>query len=237
MLRRAVIAGAIALAAWLVLSLVVAPGVIASAYRNESYPWVNGLIGGREKHSLEAYQAAWRRFALIQAVTIPAGVIALVTVLPQLRPVARDREFHGMSPGRACVAYAVVAALIVGQAIATLGYVELWPFSNYPMYASAKSSRNFTALAIVGVDERGNELPAGNLFPPFDRARLAAAIRQHRAAGDLPQTLDALLKLQSPEAAARLVGIRIYELEWELEGELRNLEAPQRTLVAEHFAD
>src|SRR5262245_18753493 len=56
--------GAIAGVLWLIVAKFVVPPIIEAAYREQSLPFLNGLIQGRTVHSLDLYLDVWNRFAI-----------------------------------------------------------------------------------------------------------------------------------------------------------------------------
>lgn len=63
LLRRLSVGFVALLVGWIVLSHLLMPSLIASAYRGESMEFVNDLISGQSAHSLEFYLTYWQRIA------------------------------------------------------------------------------------------------------------------------------------------------------------------------------
>jgi hypothetical protein len=150
-----------------------------------------------------------------------------------------------MTRRRVRVINTFLGTLIAGSVYCIAADNELWPFSNYPMYSGLRTSSDLTLLRLFGVTPDGRErrLTIGSEIPPFDRVRLRTALRRLMSNAD-EATLDAALRdcWKHYEAArvARahdgppLVGMRLYELHWEVDPMARDADRPDsRKLLAE----
>lgn len=67
---------------WFVFSWLVVPGIIESAYRGESLPFLNSIISGQGIHPVESYLAAWEAITWrVLGMLILIGLIPLPLVL------------------------------------------------------------------------------------------------------------------------------------------------------------
>ena len=140
---------------------------------------------------------------------------------------------------RWCV-YGLVTVMVGGHLSALALDRELWPFSQYPMYARATNERTVLMPRLVGVRRDGGEIALldSRYLEPFDQARLMqvlAALLQHpdgreRAATALVDCLDRYERRRRAGAhdGPALGALRLYHMLWTLEPTARNVNAPER---------
>ena len=63
---------------WCVLGWLVVPGVIHSAYNQESYPLLNRAISGRDVHPVEKYLTDWKRVFLAGSLVLAACAVGTI---------------------------------------------------------------------------------------------------------------------------------------------------------------
>jgi hypothetical protein len=139
----------------------------------------------------------------------------------------------------------VLGALIAGSAYDIVTDQEHWPFSQYPMFSGTWRSPRFTWLRLFGVTADGRELALdGNRYiAPFDQSRLPKALRRMMEERDGPARIrTALPDLLSRYEQLRgdthdgppIVALRLYELEWTILPDARNVDHPDaRRFIAE----
>ncbi len=111
--------------------------------------------------------------------------------------------------------------------------LEHWPFGSYPMY-SLLYPKHFTLLRLYGVNGKGEFPMRGNKdFPPFDEARLGAALARIPRS-ELPAALLNLLRIRNRTGGERIRTLRLYSASWTLQPGARGDEAPdQKVLLVE----
>lgn len=146
----------------------------------------------------------------------------------------------------------VVIVLLV--AISLLGIVvdrEHWPFSQYPMYSEVQREYSLSGLRLFAVMqvEPQHEMPLRDFdyIRPFDQSRLTKALLRIKDE-DNPKKrqqllnealLDCLtryekLRLTGHHDGPPLQGIRLYQLQWQLDARAENVDQPDHwELVAE----
>jgi hypothetical protein len=140
----------------------------------------------------------------------------------------------------------VLIGFILGSAYDIVADQEHWPFSQYPMFSGTWRSSTFTWLRLFGVTADGREFPLNEnrYVSPFDQSRLPKALRQMLQKPDGPARVRTALsdlfaryeELRNDEwhDGPRIVAMRLYELEWTIQPNARNLDRPdRRELVAE----
>jgi len=145
-----------------------------------------------------------------------------------------------MTPLRRGFLSLVCAGLIAGSLFDIVRDDEHWPFSQYPMFSGVWRSPTFTWLRLFGVTASGDEFPldANRYITPFDQSRLPKALRQViQDPARAPRLHEALYGILSRyEKLARegrhdgpaLAALRLYELEWTIDAQARNVDRPDR---------
>jgi hypothetical protein len=122
---------------------------------------------------------------------------------------------------------------------------ELWPFSQYPMYARLQTDWTFESERLYGVLEGGGEIPleTGSYFQPYGAYGVSEVLTKTGADQEkLDKTLRSFLSWYEQREAAhggpRLRGLRAYRVQYSLSKELdprKHLRSPilSRTLMAE----
>ena len=86
--RPPLISCILAVSAWVLFGLLVAPRILASAYAERSLPVLNRVLSGRDTHPLSFYLDVWNRAFLL--LTVALIVVALVLALVPWRRVKRS---------------------------------------------------------------------------------------------------------------------------------------------------
>jgi hypothetical protein len=148
-----------------------------------------------------------------------------------------------MSPLRRWIVFALLAIIGIGHLYDTLTGIEHWPFSPYPMYASAEAGPEMMDVRLVGVknDPASTELDLlqSSAFPPLSGHELLALLRSADLSarrGD-PSHLAILMHdclnyytTRQPDLAS----LRLYEWHWATDRWARNALTPnQKTLIYE----
>ena len=123
---------------------------------------------------------------------------------------------------------------------------EHWPFSQYPMFNRATSSRELVRMRLYGVTQDGQEIALiryHDVFP-FDQSRLSKVLG---SIGDRPDAIDEFhtvlancleryerQRVKGWHEGPALVGLRLYRVRWELDPQASNVHTPdERELLAE----
>ena len=227
----------------------VVPGIIAPAYRGESFPLLNAMIRGQAVHPVEHYLRVWRDLSL-KILTVEASLGLLLALLswPPLQRVVdramgapvvgpRDGARSRMTRGQLIVANCVVFAL-VGTQLVNIGLQrEDWPFSNYPMY-SGEQTDQLRWIRVCGVAQAGEfPLAPERQLRPFDSVRVHHSLGQLLTrADDGTSTRRALQNLHELYERGRRAGehsgppiqaLRLYRVSWRIEPGLTNRSAPE----------
>lgn len=148
-----------------------------------------------------------------------------------------------MPKWRVLFIHALIALLIAGSFFDIITGREHWPFSPYAMYASARRERSLSAVWLFGVTQEApnREVPlnAFRYIQPFHHNRLSRAFERMDPRARRAALTDCLIRYEALRSAGRhdgpaLKGLRLYQLEWELDPWARNLHNPsERRLIAE----
>lgn len=140
---------------------------------------------------------------------------------------------------RWCV-FGLVAVVVGGHLYALAVDRELWPFSQYPMYARATDAWTVLVPRLVGVrhDGRETDLVDTQYLEPFDQARLMQALAtllqqpdgRVRATTALADCLNRYERRRRDRAhdGPALRALRLYHMLWTLEPTARNVGTPER---------
>jgi hypothetical protein len=228
---------------WVVFAYLMAPPMIAKAYRGESLGIFNRLITGQTNHSLIEYLADWSRLA--NKASFGFGVLAVCVILAlglgegeSGAAALESSSITAMSRPRLLVVYAL-GAVIFGGALADLVRdTEHWPFSQYPMFSYMQQAKTYSMLRLYGVVQRSPliEVPLdSNLYlEPFDNSRLPAALQIAIRENRLDEGVtDCLTRYEALRRADRhggppLVAMRLYRLTWALDPSASNVDRPDR---------
>lgn len=140
----------------------------------------------------------------------------------------------------------LLAFLVSGSLYDIATDQEHWPFSQYPMFSGIWRSSSFSWYRLIGVLDDGREwtIDDRRYIFPFDNSRLHHAVGRIAARPDADRELttavaNCLERYERRRAAGghdgpRLRALRLYELQWHLEPDASNVDAPDaRRLVAE----
>jgi hypothetical protein len=151
-----------------------------------------------------------------------------------------------MSKLRMTVVNLFLAFLVIGSLYDIVTDQEHWPFSQYPMFSRVWRASTFRWYRLVGVRDDGREVTFDDrrYIEPFDQSRLHAAFVRLAERPDGARGLRAAVancleryerqRLQGSHDGPALRAMRLYQFEWRLDAEARNVNAPEgRRLVAE----
>jgi hypothetical protein len=140
---------------------------------------------------------------------------------------------------RWCVS-GLVAVVVSGHLYALAVDRELWPFSQYPMYARAAHEWTVLVPRLVGVQRDGREMDLVDTayLQPFDQARLMQALggleQQPNGRVQVTKALaDCLSRYErrrneGAHDGPELGALRLYHVLWTMPPETRNLATPER---------
>jgi hypothetical protein len=151
-----------------------------------------------------------------------------VTPSRSISPVTRD--FVLPARPRLFRIHAFLGVLIGGHLLAVLLQRELWPFSNYPMYAESRREWSFEAYQLGGerADRSDDEFPLDRpqYIEPFSAYGLNRAFETLAQRPDREALLSAALKdrlasyerrrLDGDISGPRLIGLRLYRVRYGL---------------------
>ena len=153
-----------------------------------------------------------------------------------------------MSFGRRWVAYGLVAIVLGGNLVSFIFNEQLWPYSQYPMFANAREL-TFETLALVGEPIDGEEIwfeGQGYLGHALSPMVINSAFEANRA-GPGMNGLDERLRdtyefyerrrRQGLSSAPPLQRLHLYRFNWTLRRDLANLRTPRRTLIGSYPSD
>ncbi len=240
---------AFVLLAWMGGAVFVVPPLIRSAYRAESWPFLNDLISGRATHPVEAYLAAWRSVAMrTAAFVLGFGAAAFVAARPEvhafLRPALPERALP-FGNWRRLGVYGLIATVVLGSLACIALDTEAWPLSQYPMYSDMRQEE-FHQTRVFGVTEFGEvDLSAAQYWRPYGRVHLGLAVDRWQADADRLEAAlsDALSLYESRRLLGRhdgpaVRGLRFYRLEWRLQPWVENVDRPdQKELILEFLRE
>lgn len=159
-----------------------------------------------------------------------------------------------MSANRRRLIGAFICVLLGAHYAAIACRIDRWPLSNYAMFARAKTP-TAACVILVGVQADGREIPlrASEYWLPQRGFKLAytlhgahkrdqqAAERGEQVASSVPATIESLMahyesrRLAGLHSGPPIVGLRLYDMQWQIEPALSNLDRPERReLVCEH---
>lgn len=145
-----------------------------------------------------------------------------------------------MSPQRLLLVHAALILLIVGHLYDIVQNREHWPFSQYDMFAKAKTERSLTRVELYGVPQEDSyqEFPLHQVSKDFGGSREKAILgRISRTKKNKPEKrqqmlddalLDALSKYERGRLAGEhdgppLQGTGLYEVTWQLDDPAKSI--------------
>lgn len=151
-----------------------------------------------------------------------------------------------MSKFRMAIVNLLLVLLIAGSIYDIVTDQEHWPFSQYPMFSGVWRATTFRWYRLVGVREDGREvtLDDRHYIEPFDQSRLHAAFVRLAERPDAARDLHAAVancleryerqRLTGRHDGPALHEMRLYQFEWRLDPDARNVDTPDaRHLIAE----
>ena len=153
-----------------------------------------------------------------------------------------------VSSARRLVVYGLIAVVLGGNLASFIFNRQLWPYSQYPMFAEARD-RTFETLALVGEPVDGGEIwfeSQGYLSPEISPMTVNAAFGGRRASpgmSGLGEHLRATYEFyerrrrEGLSSAPPLRRLHLYRFNWTLRPDLANLRTPARTLIASYPPD
>lgn len=150
-----------------------------------------------------------------------------------------------MSSGRRWAVYGLVAIVIGGNVASFIFDEQVWPYSQYPMFANAREL-TFETLVLVGDPVDGGEIwfeSQGYLGPELSPMVINNGFGANRARPGM-NGLDGRLRdtwefyerrrRQGLSSAPPLRRLHLYRFNWTLRPDLANLRTPRRTLIASY---
>jgi hypothetical protein len=154
-----------------------------------------------------------------------------------------------MSFRRRWAVYGLVAIVIGGNLASFLFDEQVWPYSQYPMFADAEDPHSFETLALVGEPVDGGEFwfeSQGYLTNQLSPMVINSAFGGRRARPGM-NGLDGRLRDTYEFYERRRQGgfstgpplrrLHLYRFSWALRLDLANLRTPRRTLLASYPPD
>ena len=154
-----------------------------------------------------------------------------------------------MSFRRRCVVYALMAVVLGGNLMSFIFNRQVWPYSQYPMFADIDDPHTFETLVLVGEPVDGAEFwfeGQGYLGPAISPMVINNGFGARRTG---PGTDGLYVRLQETfdfyerrrrrgvSSAPPLRRIQLYRFSWTLRPDLANLRMPHRTLIASYPSD
>lgn len=226
------------------------PGFVYANALSEIKQWAAACICGRRSSAWLHEQRA--RYLLAYCSRLLREHFTLRHSLQELGTFIR---FHSkrltagarMSSRRLLLVHVVLALLVGMSAYDITTGQEHWPFSPYPMFADVENRPMLTSLRLFGVTDEisPREIPLRDeaLIRPFDQCRISTAFSGAYDDPDrrplLPELLkDSLSRYEARRVAALhhgppLRAIRLYRMEWSLDSDARNIDAPDRRQLLE----
>ena len=153
-----------------------------------------------------------------------------------------------MSFGRRAVVYGLVAIVLGGNLASFIFNRQVWPYSQYPMFANAREL-TFETLVLVGEPVGGVEIwfeSQGYLGPELSPMVINSAFVPDLARPDMDRLEQHLRdsyefyehrRRQGLSTAPPLRRLHLYRFSWALRPDLANLRTPRRTLIASYAPD
>lgn len=229
---------------WVVLAVNVVPALVERAYLGEGPSILTERFEGDDRRHAFFF-TVWLRYNLFLIGILGGVCLALIaTTLPEVQraidarvgPAPRLRLPLLLGANRARFVQLFIVFLICGSLFSIGTAIELWPFSDYPMYRYIQGP-TVSQSRIAIVTERGEvDLRSRRLLAPLDVSRLHWALERLSRRKDrepaLKEVGDFALQrydsLRQGETAAgtEAVGLRIYRATWVLEPWARNRDRP-----------
>jgi hypothetical protein len=252
--RPAALAGLYVLlvVAWLAWGQLVAPGVIARAYRGDGFAPLQRLLQAQGPRPLDDYLEFWRQSVWALAVLwIGGGYGWWAITRPRFqrwwdatRGVAPDvRPAADLGRRRLACVQALIFLLLAAQGAAIVSWLELWPFSPYKMFSETRRpSDALTRYRVFGIpaDDPATEIRiTPGILEPLYNASVQRLVGQARRTGDPERSLQALAgalldfyeagRRRAAHRGPRLIGLRLYEDVWNrLDSRALDAERPHR---------
>jgi hypothetical protein len=154
-----------------------------------------------------------------------------------------------MSSRRRWVVYGLVAVVLGGNLASLFFNRQVWPYSQYPMFADVEDPHTFETLVLVGEPVDGGEIwfeNQGYLSHALSPMVINSAFGGRRARPGM-NGLDEHLRetyefyerrrRQGLSSGPPLRQLQLYRFSWTLRTDLANLRTPRRTLLASYPSD
>jgi hypothetical protein len=153
-----------------------------------------------------------------------------------------------MAPGRCRFVLILLGVILLGHAAAVGGGDNLWPFSQYKLYASPVQMGVYQEVMLHGITPAGDRVRlTHHFFEPLDRGRYRRALGRTVPPDPSPRAAEAALapwlglyrdgRLRGTHAGPPLVGLRLYVEERLFHHDARNRHDPpeKKFLQAEYL--
>ena len=227
------------------------PGFVYRDALQELKRWAGAFLCGRRSSAWLHEQRA--RYLVAYISRLVREHFTIRNSLPEIATfvwfhLARRAALARMSSGRLVFVHLVLAVLVGMSAYDIKTGQEHWPFSPYPMFAEVDERPTLTALRLFGLTDevppRQIPLREDVLIAPFDQCRLTTAFSQAYSDPERRDRLtelldDSLRRYESRRLAALHQGpplhaIRLYSMEWSLDPDANNVDAPEvQRLIAQ----
>ena len=151
-----------------------------------------------------------------------------------------------MSIGRRWVIYGLMAFVLGGNLLSFLFNRQVWPYSQYPMFADAEDPHRFETLVLVGEPVEGDEIwfgGQGYLGDALSPMIINSAFGGGRARPGMPGLDERLRETyefyehrrqRGLSDAPPLRRLHLYRFSWALRTDLSNLRTPSRELIGSY---
>lgn len=138
--------------------------------------------------------------------------------------------------------YVLGSVILFGQFVDVMISREHWPFSHFPMYTGMQKL-DYMRVRVDGVLADGSEISLTPYFVPLSPGKVGAVVlnsgrrdpREHanRCAEEYFMWYQQSKK-EGRHDGPPIVATRIYQLDWVLQEDAGNLDAPEKTLIAQY---
>jgi hypothetical protein len=229
---------------WVVVAVNVVPSLVERAYLGEGPTLLTDRFAGDDRRHAVFFRVWFRYNLVLVGLMVVLGLALIATTLPQVQrsidarvgPAPRLQLPRLLGAGRARFVQLFIGCLIGGSLFSIGTAVELWPFSDYPMYRYIQGP-TVSQSRIAIITENGEvDLRSRRWLAPLDISRLSAALGELsrrkadepalREVGDFALQRYDSLRQAGMSAGSEAIGVRIYRATWVLEPWARNRNRP-----------
>ena len=229
---------------WVVVAVNVVPSFVERAYLGEGPTVLTDHFAGDDRRHAVFFRVWFRYNLVLIGLVVVLGLALIATTLPEVQrsidaragPAPRLQLPLLVGANRARFVQLFIGFLIGGSLLSIGTAVELWPFSDYPMYRYIQGP-TVSQSRIAIVTEKGEvDLRSRRFLAPLDISRLHWALERLsrrkdsepalREVGDFALQRYDSLRQGGMSAASEAIGLRIYRATWVLEPWARNRNRP-----------